>query len=114
MVAGIELGREYVQLCVKTESMKEPESLSKIAGEEHYRMPVEADLDEKEQLMELFRRLWKLLSPYGNKNSLEVLVVCLEEHTASLRETLLEVTEIYGISKEKVFFWKGKNVLRPM
>lgn len=104
MVAGIELGKEYMQLCVKTDSMKEPESLSKIAGEEHYRMPVEADLKDQEQLLELFQRLWKLLSGYGNKAALEALVYCLEENTDALREKLLNIAKIYNIPQEKVFF----------
>ena len=32
MVAAIELGKEYVQVCVKTETMKEPESVTTVAG----------------------------------------------------------------------------------
>lgn len=34
MVAGIELGKEYAQICIKTESMSEPESITKVAGTE--------------------------------------------------------------------------------
>lgn len=104
MVVGIELGKEYVQLCVKTDAMKEPESLSKIAGEEHYRMPTEADLGNQEELSELFRGLWKLLLPYGNKNTLEHLVYCLEENTADLREKLGSLAKIYNIPPEKLSF----------
>lgn len=104
MVAGIELGKEYVQLCVKTDSMKEPESLSKIAGEEHYRMPVEADLEDQGQLLEMFGRLWKLLSGYGKKAVPDTLVYCLEENTDSLRGKLLNIAKIYNIPQEKVVF----------
>ena len=104
MVVGIELGKEYVQLCVKTDAMKEPESLSKIAGEEHYRMPTEADLGNQEELLELFRRLWKLLLPYGNKDALERLVYCLEENTACMREKLQNIAKIYNIPAEKISF----------
>lgn len=104
MVVGIELGKEYVQLCVKTDLMKEPESLSKIAGEEHYRMPTEADLEDQEQLQELFRRLWKLLLPYGNKDTLQTMVFCLEDNHALLREKLRNIAKIYDIPVEKVSF----------
>ena len=104
MIAGIELGKEYVQVCVKTDSMKEPESLSTIAGTEHYRIPAETDYEQKTQVQELFRRLWKLLAPYGNKDSLESLVFCLEENSDALRQMLLEIVEIYSPSVIVYFY----------
>jgi len=104
MVAGIELGKEYAQLCVKTDSMKDAESVTKIAGEEHYRIPVKINLEEKEELQEFFRKLWKMLTPYVGKESLEYLVFCLEENSGRLREMLLEIVQIYNISTEKVRF----------
>lgn len=104
MVAGIELGKEYVQVCVKTGTMKEPQSVTKVAGEEHYRIPTEIDLEEKEELQELFRKLWKLLSPYGSREALEYLVFCLEENSEKMREMLLDIVQIYNISVEKVRF----------
>ena len=81
MVAGIELGKQYAQVCVKTESMRDAESVTKIAGAEHYRIPVEVNIEEKNELQELFRTLWKMLTPYGNRESLEYLVFCLEDNS---------------------------------
>lgn len=104
MIAAIELGKEYAQVCVKTESMRDAESVTMIAGTEHYRIPVEADLENKAELQEVFRKLWKMLSPYGNKDSLEYLMFCLEDNCPKMRERLLEVVEIYNISPEKVRF----------
>ena len=63
MVAGIELGKKYAQICVKTESMKDAESVTKIAGTEHYRIPVEVNIEDKNELQEFFRKLWKMLVP---------------------------------------------------
>lgn len=104
MVAGIELGKEYVQVCVKTETMKEPESVTKVAGTEHYRIPTEINLEEKSELQELFRKLWKMLSPYGSREALEYLVFCLEDNSEKMREMLTEIAKIYNISVEKVRF----------
>ena len=104
MIAGIELGKEYVQVCVKTESMKDAESVTKIAGTEHYRIPTEANLQDKTELQECFRKLWKMLASYGNKDSLEYLMFCLEENTKEMREMLLDIAKIYNIPVEKVRF----------
>lgn len=104
MIAGIELGKKYAQVCVKTDRMRDAESVTRIAGTEHYRIPVEIDLEEKSQLQELFRKLWKMLSPYGNQESLEFLIFCLEENTEKMRDMLLEIIKIYNISWEKVRF----------
>lgn len=110
MIAGIELGKEYAQVCVKTDSMKEPESVTKVAGTEHYRIRTETDTEDKSKLQELFRKLWKMLAPYGNRDSLEYLVFCLEENTEKMRRMLLEITEIYNISGEQVrFLDKGES-----
>ena len=104
MVAAIELGKKYAQVCVKTDSMKDAESVTKIAGTEHYRIPVEVDIADKEQLQELFRSLWKMLTPYGNKASLEYLVFCLEENTEVMRRMLLDIAQIHNIPVERVRF----------
>lgn len=104
MIAGIELGKNYAQVCVKTDRMRDAESVTRIAGTEHYRIPVEIDIREQSQLQELFRKLWKMLSPYGTQESLDYLVFCLEENTEEMRQMLLEITKIYNISLEKVRF----------
>lgn len=104
MIAAIELGKKYAQIGVKTDRMKEPESVTKIAGTEHYRIPVEYDISERVQMQELFRELWKMLSPYGNKDSLEYLIFCLEENSETMRSMLLDIVQIYNIDKQKVRF----------
>ncbi len=104
MIAGIELGKRYAQVCVKTANMKDAESLSTVAGTENYRIPTEGNLENKTELQEFFRKLWKLLSPYGNKDSLEYLVFCLEDNSEEMRGRLTEIAEIYNISLEKVRF----------
>lgn len=104
MIAAIELGKEYVQVCVKTDSMKDAQSVTKIAGTEHYRMSTEANLENKEELQECFRKLWKMLAPYGNKDSLEYLMFCLEDNSEKMREMLTDIVKIYNISVKKVRF----------
>ena len=104
MVAGIELGKKYAQVCVKTESMKDAESVTKVAGEEHYRIPVEVNIEDKNELQELFRKLWKMLTPYGSREALEYLVFCLEENSENMRDMLLDIVKIYNISPELVRF----------
>ena len=104
MVAGIELGKEYVQVCVKTESMAEPESITKVAGSQQYRISTECDLENPEELQELFRRLWKLISPYGMREVMDYLVFCLEDNSDKMREMLIETAKIYNISVDKVRF----------
>lgn len=104
MVAGMELGKKYAQVCVKTDSMRDAESVTKVAGTEHYRIPVEVNIEEKQELQELFRQLWKMLAPYGNRDSLSYLVFCLEDNSEKMREMLLEIVQIYNISGEKVRF----------
>ena len=109
MIVGIELGKKYAQICVKTDQMKEPESLSLVAGTENYRIPVDADFEKKNELQEYFRKLWKLVMPYGTKNAMEYLVFCLEEQSDNLREDLLEVAEIYDIPRKKIRFVDKKE-----
>lgn len=104
MIAGMELGKEYVQLCVKTPSMKDAQSVTKIAGTEHYRIPTDADLENEVQLQECFRKLWKMLSPYGNQDSLEALIFCMEDNSPDMRKKLLDIVRIYNISAQKVHF----------
>ena len=104
MVAGIELGKKYVQICIKTESMAEPESVTKIAGSQQYRIPTECNPENVQELQVLFRRLWKLISPYGMREELESLVFCLEENSDKMREMLIETAKIYNISVDKVRF----------
>ncbi len=104
MVAGIELGKEYMQVCVKTETMQEPESVTTVAGTEHYRIPTMSNLEEKEELQEIFRKIWKMISSYGMREELEYLVFCLEDNSEKMREMLREIAKIYNIPVEKVRF----------
>ena len=104
MVAGIELGKKYAQVCVKTESMKDAESVTKVAGTEHYRIPVGENIEDKNELQEIFRKLWKMLAPYGSREQLSYLVFCLEDNSEKMREMLLEIVKIYNILPEKVHF----------
>lgn len=109
MIVGMELGKEYVQLCVKTRTMKDAQSVTKVAGSEQYRMATDAELTDKAELLECFRKLWKMLAPYGNAESLEVLVFCLEDNTKELRTMLLDIIKSYNISAEKVHFLDKKE-----
>ena len=77
MVAAIELGKEYAQVCVKTAAMKDAESVTTVAGSEAYRITVDCNVEDEQQLQELFRRLWKMIAPYGSREMLEYLVFCL-------------------------------------
>ncbi len=104
MIAAIELSKEYVQICVKTPSLREPESVTKVAGTEYYRMPVECDLKDCGKVRELFRSLWKMLTPYGNRESLKYLMFCLEENSGEMRDMLTKIVEEYHIPTEKVRF----------
>lgn len=104
MIVGMEIGKEYVQLCVKTDAMKDAQSVTKVAGSEHYRIPVEGDLQKPEDLQECFRKLWKMVTPYGNRESLEWLMFCLEENTPVMREELQDIVKIYNIPVDKVRF----------
>lgn len=108
MIAGIELGKKYAQISVKTEPMNEPESITMVVGSEQYRIPVEAEFEKKEEMQELFRKLWKMMLPYSDKEPLEYLVFCLEECSEELREMLLEIVKSYEIS-EKVVRFMNKN-----
>lgn len=104
MIAGIELGKKYAQVCVKTEKMRDPESVSRIIGTQHYRIPVEIDIYDKGQMQEFFRKLWKMLIPYGDQESLQYLVFCLEDNGERIRKLLLEVLQLYNIDSKKVCF----------
>lgn len=104
MIVAIELGKEYAQVCVKTDSMKDAESVTTVAGTEHYRIPLDVNLQDFAELQETFRKLWKMISPYGNKDSLEYLMFCLEDNSKEFRDRLLEVVEIYNIDPKKVRF----------
>ena len=61
-------------------------------------------MSDKTELQECFRKLWKMLAAYGNKDSLEYMMFCLEENTKEMREMLLDIAKIYNISVEKVRF----------
>ena len=104
MVVGIELDKQYIQVCVKTESMKDAESVSKIVGTEHYRMPVNCNIEEKKELQKLFQDSWKLLKTYGSKEALEFLVFCLEDNSEKMRTLLWEIVQMNHIPEEKVKF----------
>lgn len=109
MIVGMELGKEYVQLCVKTDAMKEPESVTSVLGKECYRIPVEADIEKTEELQGLFRRIFKWLTPYGSRDTIRWLVICLEDGLDHLRELILDAAKIYDIRREKVRFLDRKE-----
>lgn len=104
MIAGIELGKKFAQISVKTDLMKEPESITLVVGTEEYRIPIEADFHKQAEIQEVFRRLWKMILPYGDKEPLEYLVFCLEECGEEIRKMLLEIAKGYEISPERVKF----------
>lgn len=105
MIAGIELGKHYVQMSVKTDSMKEPESVTWSAGTEEYELSTEADLTiDKNALFELFRKVWKVLCAYGSKDSIQYLVFCLMEDSEQQKENLIKLMRAYDIPLEKVKF----------
>lgn len=109
MIAGIELGKKYAQISVKTELMTEPESITTIVGSEQYRIPVEADLENKAEMQEFFRKLWKMILPYSDKEPLEYLMFCLEDCSEELRKMLLEIVKSYDISEKTVKFMNKKE-----
>lgn len=109
MVAGIEFGKDYAQICVQTEHMAEPESLSLIAGREHYRIPAEGDPGSREGMQYIFRRFLKLLKPYGNAGNLKYLVCIPKENTEETRALLLETAQIYNIPSGCVHFLDRKE-----
>lgn len=104
MIAAMELGKRYAQICVKTAAMKDAESISTVAGSENYRIPIEEGALESNGLRKYFRKLWKLLLPYGTKESLEYLLLCLEDNSEEMRERIMDILEFYEIPKEKIRF----------
>lgn len=104
MIAGIELGKKFAQISVKTDLMREPESITLVVGTQDYRIPIEADFHKKAVMKEVFRKLWKMILPYGDKEPLEYLVFCLEECQEDVRKMLLDIVKSYEISPERVKF----------
>lgn len=95
MVAGIEFGKEYAQICVKTENGKEPETLGITVGEE--------------DTAEIFKKLLKLLKPYGNPEKIECLVFVLEADTEEQRKIFLDLAKKQGILQKRVRFLDKKE-----
>lgn len=104
MVAGIELGKQYIQVCVKTESMREPETITQIIGSEQYNIPIEVNFEKEEEVEGLFRKIWKMLAPYGSKEALKYVIFCLEENTEELRSQLAAGARVLHIPKWKLRF----------
>lgn len=94
MVAGIEFGKDYAQICVKTDSMKESESFGCPAGEE---------------LEAVFGKLLKMIKPYGNPEKLKYLVFVLEENTEKQRAFLRKLAQGHHISPECIRFLDRKE-----
>lgn len=109
MIVGLELGKEYIQLCVKTDTMAEPESVTMVLGTENYRIPTEADLEKAEDLQRLFRKVLKWITSYGSRNAIRCLVICLEDGLEHLRKNILDTAKIYDISPEKICFLDQKE-----
>lgn len=109
MIVGLELGKEYIQICVKTDAMTEPESVATVLGTESYRIPTEADPEKTEDLQGIFRKMLKWVTPYGSRDAIQCLVVCLEEGLEHLRENVLETGKIYDIRPETIHFLDRKE-----
>ncbi|MGN0335391.1 MAG: DUF5716 family protein [Lachnospiraceae bacterium] len=109
MVAGIELRENYAQVCVRTPFMKEPETVSIIAGEEQYLIPMEEIWKDREVCRKYIRKLLKYIRNYGNTDTIKALTVCLEENTEEKRILIREILEVYGISAEKIYFLDPKE-----
>lgn len=109
MVAGIEFGKDYAQLCIQTEQMKEPESISLVAGREEYLMPADGGAEDREQAEKLLRRCLRLMKPYGTVQKLEYLVFCVARNTPKMRRMLRTLAEIYDIAPERVHFIDKKE-----
>lgn len=94
MVAGIELGKKYAQVCVRAES---------------FFVPRECGMEDREGMEKLFRKLLKLIRPYGNPENLRSLVFALEENTEKERNFLREMAECYNVSPECLCFMDYKE-----
>lgn len=109
MVAGVEFGKDYAQLCIQTDQMKEPESLSLIAGREEYLMSADGAVIDKDETEKIFRKFLRLMRPYGAPEQLKSCVFCIEENTQTVREMFFEIAEKYHISREKIHFVDKKE-----
>ncbi len=104
MVAGIEINETYAQVCVSAAQGAEPETVSLIAGEEQYLIPMEEIWSDREAAGRFIKKLLKYIKNYGNLNTLKVLAVCLWDNDEKKRQFLKEVLAILGISEDKLFF----------
>ena len=96
-VVGFDLGKDFSQICCWNEKLKEPVSISVVAGAEKYRIPTES--------LDLFlKKALKLLKPYGKVHEAESLVFSVaeatEERIEKIRRTAMQIA---GVPESRIF-----------
>ena len=96
-VVGFDLGKDYSQICCWNEKLKEPASISVVAGAEKYRIPTES--------LELFlKKALKLLKPYGKIHEAQAVVFSVaqaeEEEIEKVRRLAMQ---IIGVPDSRIF-----------
>lgn len=94
---GFDLGKEYSQICCWNKSLKEPVSISVVAGAQRYRIPTEN--------LELFlKKAMKLLKPFGKIHEAEAVVFSVaeapEEKVEEVRRTAMQ---LLGVPESRIF-----------
>lgn len=94
---GFDLGKEYSQICCWNNSMKEPVSVSVVAGAEKYRIPTES--------LELFlKKAMRLLKPYGKIHEAEAVVFSVADASEAWVEKIRQsAMRLMGVPESRIY-----------
>ena len=96
-VVGFDLGKEYSQICCWNKSLKEPVSISVVAGAQRYRILTES--------LELFlKKAMKLLKPFGKVHEAEAVVFSVTEASeGTVEEIRRTAMQLMGVPESRIF-----------
>ena len=103
---GFDLGKEYSQICCWNNSMKEPVSVSVVAGAEKYRIPTES--------LELFlKKAMRLLKPYGKIHEAEAVVFSVADASEAWVEKIRQsAMRLMGVPESRIYVQTRQDLLR--
>ncbi len=106
---GIDFGEKSAIVSYFFDGMREPETISTIAGSERFQIPLPEDVTTKEGFADFLKKLVLLSSRLGNPTLPDKLILCIDKLTAGNVELFHYGAERLGLSGDKLLFIDRKE-----
>lgn len=106
---GIDLDDTCAVVSYYLKGMKEPETLSPVAGSEKYQIPVDGSMHTKENLTAIFKKLLLMASRLGNPTLPDCLAVTIGQLDPKTAHLIAEAVAELGLPKENLLLFDRRE-----